>query len=360
MITDKLKKSQKVILLGMSGGVDSSVTALLLKKQGFEVQGIFLDFFEDEKSEKNYLRASQVGQQLGIEVAKINLKKTFKKEVIDPFVADYKNGLTPNPCVICNADFKFKQLLKLADERSIKQVATGHYAIIKKTSAGSFLKKGQDTVKDQSYFLYRLGLAQLKRIIFPLGEMEKNKVKEIAKKNKLKNFQTESQDVCFFGANQSLKGFLKKEHLTEKTGLIVDEVGKVIGEHKGAFFYTIGQRRGLGVGGDGPYFVIKKNIKDNKLIVTNQENHSSLLARKFQLRLPNWIIPEVLGRVDSSRLTAKVRYLGKEIVLKDFDLDFLIFELSENVWAPAIGQSMVIYYKNKVIGGGIIDEILYE
>ncbi len=384
-----MKKEKQKILVGMSGGVDSAVTALLLQKEGYEVEGIFLDFIDGEKSERDFQSAQKIAKKLNIPIYKIDARGIFKKEIIDKFVADYKKGVTPNPCVMCNPQMKFKILLKEANERGINFVATGHYArlgqefpilptgrqvsnfqfpnksqfpiskINKNLQATSYnLLTARDSDKDQSYFLYRLTEVQLARIIFPLGDYLKSEVREIAKENGfgIKN-EEESQDVCFIADNDFNKFISEK--IANKPGKIVDNSRKVLGKHKGLHFYTIGQRKGINLGGDGPYFVVKKDLANNQLVVANKlvEN---LWRDEFEIKNANWID---FGLTFPLEASVKIRYRTEEIcaiieeirMTKDGADKIYRVKLDQPQKAITSGQSAVFYSKESaVLGGGII------
>jgi tRNA-specific 2-thiouridylase len=293
----------------------------------------------------------------------IDAQKKFKKEVVGYFLKEYGAGRTPNPCVYCNENLKFKMLFDLADKLKIDYVATGHYAQIKKQEVGSKkqgkkkkkhyqLLEAKDKKKDQSYFLYRLKQAQLSRLIFPLGEYEKTEVKKLAEKLKLPVFdKTESQDVCFL-ANISVEKFLE-ENIKLKKGKIVDAQGKVVGEHLGLPLYTLGQRKGINIGGTGPYYVIKKDGEKNCLIVTNKKEDLFLFSKFANLEELSWILsaPKFPAKV-----LAKVRYqspLISAVITKQKNGCQIIFDKPQRAVTP--GQSIVFYgKKEEVIGGGLI------
>jgi len=337
------------VVVGMSGGVDSAVAAGLLQSGGFEVEGFFARLLagktEDEK------RAAAVCEKLKIPFRVFDLRKEFKKIIIDKFVSDTKKGLTPNPCVACNKEIKFGLLFAKAMEMGADYVATGHYCNIKKTKDGIYhLFKGKDKEKDQSYFLWRLKQKQLKKIIFPLGVFEKSEVKNLAKAWDLPiKENSESQDVCFAGGD--MVSFLQK-NLGKNPGDVVEfETKEKIGKHDGLWFYTIGQRKGIGLSG-GPFYVFAKNFAKNELIV-------SLNKPKFgniKLRGVNWIsgtVPDM-----PLKIKAKIRYRGKEAVaLLDKKSGACVLEFTRAQAASAPGQSAVLYRGNELIGGGVITAI---
>ncbi len=336
----------KEILVGLSGGVDSAVTVKKLQEQGFLVKGVFLKMLPKNDLE----RAEILAEQLGIELFIEDLVNIFQKEIIEAFVRDYEKGLTPNPCVHCNPKMKFKYLLDVADKLNIDLVATGHYAKIKKVNGHFVLEKGVDEIKDQSYFLARLNQEQLSRIKFPLGEFKKDEIKNIAQENDLSIPKSESQDVCFLAGIKTID-FLKKYSLQKEFvgGDIIDENGKIVGQHKGLLGYTIGQRKGLDLGG-GPFYVIDK--QKNILLVSRDK--SDLNNKEVIFGEVSWInkAPE-----EGKKYQAKIRsqMQAVEVVVKKMiDGSWKMKSLQNDFWAIAPGQAVVVYDENRVIGGGII------
>ena len=373
------KKEQKV-LIGMSGGVDSAVAAFLLQKEGYVVEGVFIDFIGGEKSRQDFQKAQTVAKKLKIPIYKFDAQKEFKEKIIDKFVADYARGVTPNPCVICNSEMKFRILIEEADRRGIEKVATGHYSRvrelkkIKKSHQSSvnsqqFADKekvsselpitdyqlliARDLSKDQSYFLYRLNQAQLERIIFPLGEYLKSEVREIAQVNNFElRDEKESQDICFI-ANNDFKNFIGKK-IKDKSGEIVDKTGKKLGEHKGLHFYTIGQRKGINLGGDGPYYVIKKDGIKNQLVVSNNPEDLNCPDNYFEIGAVNWIFSDLAFPREAK---VRVRYHSSEeyAIITEGKTGFYKVQLGKNQKAVTSGQSAVFYGDaGEVLGGGII------
>ena len=359
----------------MSGGVDSAVAAALLKEQGYGVLGFFMRMHSGERTEKDLADLEKVCEKLGIPLCIKDVRSRFKKEVIKYFLDSCAAGRTPNPCVFCNENFKFKIILEEGERGGFDYVATGHYARItkiqetrnKQISNFKFqisnkaqnpnfkLKTARDKSKDQSYFLYRLGQKELARIIFPLGEYEKTEVKKMAEKLGLSvSEKKESQDVCFL-AGQTTELFLKN-NLKLKKGKIVNEAGRIIGEHSGLPLYTLGQRKGINIGGTGPYYVIAKDSSKNQLVVTNDKKGAALFLGKVFLEDVHWVggdAPELPMRVLArSRYRNPLVYaiIGRQKIKKTLTIEF---EKPEK--ALASGQSVVFYAENgEVIGGGII------
>ncbi len=317
-------KSKKVIV-GMSGGVDSSVAAALLQDQGYQVIGVFMHFWHDTSDKDQAVDmhienkccsreaeegARKVAQKLGIKFYSINVSKEFKKAVVDYFLREYDQGRTPNPCIECNRSIKFGVMIEKALAMGADFVATGHYVKKRKVKNEKEmviykLQKAKDESKDQSYFLYTLNQKKIKHCLFPIGDYKKKDIRVLAKKYGFEiHDRKESQEICFI-QGKHYGEFLRK-YLKLITGKIVDQSGNVLGEHKGLPLYTIGQRRDIGIGGTGPYFVIGMNRQKNQLIVSNQKDDQNLLAKKFVVEKMIWIsgkIPEL-----PLKIKAKIRY----------------------------------------------------
>lgn len=342
---DRNKKIR--VICAMSGGVDSSVAAALLKKAGFEVVGVFMKLLDTGK--ENEARARQTAKRLDVPFKVLDLRQDFKKLVVDKFIADSKKGMTPNPCAVCNREIKFGLLIDNALEMGADYVATGHYAQIKKTKDGIYhLLKGADNNKDQSYFLWRLNQKQLSRVIFPVGCFEKDQVRQLAKKWKLPTAKTpESQEACFI--NGDMAGFLEK-HCETKPGNIIDASGKIIGRHRGRWFYTIGQRKGISLSG-GPFYVIAKDRAKNELVVSRQKK--DLVSKSVRFGNVLWVAgkkPELPLRIE-----AKIRYrarAGRAILSESGRGYELCFVRPQSAITP--GQSAVFYQGKELIGGGSI------
>lgn len=349
----------------MSGGVDSSVAAALLQHQGYEVIGAFMKFWHPPAlagcgentccSYESHLEAQKVARKLGIKLYTLNFANRFKKLIVDDFLEQYQLGLTPNPCIRCNEKVKFGLLLQKARELKIPFIATGHYARVKRNGPGVELRRGVDSQKDQSYFLYRLTPAQLKQVLFPVGGYRKPEVRKLAASFGLSTAtRRDSQEVCFV-PEQNLRAFLKK-YLKLKPGPITTPSGKLLGEHEGLPIYTIGQRKGVVGGLARPYFVLGKNKKSNTLVVTDQP--ADLLASACVVGDINWInrpvkFPSYVRaqiRYRASASSAWIQQAGSRLVVK--------FIKKQRAITP--GQSAVFYQGAKVLGGGIIEEVKQE
>ncbi len=335
------------VLVGLSGGVDSSVAALLLKRRGFDVVGGYMNLeAEDNRccSLESRNMAKAVADILHIPFYSFDMRKEFRKRIVSKFANQYKKNITPNPCVDCNKEIKFGLFLDKALALDFDYVATGHYIRKDEKNGINRILKGKDSKKDQSYFLWRLNQNQLDRILFPLGDYTKDRTRKLAKKYNLPTFNAkESQEVCF--VKNTVTEFLK-ERLGERKGKIIDLDGNELGMHQGIYFYTIGQRKGLGLSG-GPYFVVDKNIKKNTLIVST--NESDLLSKEVSLAQVNWVSgkePEFPIRVG-----VKIRY-GHRPALAEITKDKIIFDKAQKAVTP--GQSAVFYKGIEVLGGGII------
>ncbi len=347
----RAKKKTKNVFVALSGGIDSAVAAALLKKKGYRVTGCFMrlhdyDLKSRESSEKS---ARDLAIVLGIDFKIFDFRKEFQKKIISPFLEDYKNGLTPNPCVFCNEKIKFDLFWQYAHKEGADFMATGHYARIKRGCCGFNIYQAKDKGKDQSYFLWRLKKEQLGKIIFPLGNYRKIKVKKMGKQWGLKAVERkESMEICFIPGK--IEKFLY-DHLPLSPGPIIDASGETVGHHKGLFFYTIGQRKRIGLSG-GPYYVRKKDIEKKALFVTKDEKKlkgKTLLCHKL-----NWI--NVRTFKCPVKIKAQIRYShkpAKGIMLSEGDGIYKIIFDSEQ---PSItsGQSVVFYRRSKLLGGGII------
>ncbi|MBE7014994.1 MAG: tRNA 2-thiouridine(34) synthase MnmA [Ruminococcaceae bacterium] len=350
----------KKAIIAMSGGVDSSVAAYLIKQSGFDIKGVTLKLHSDKTSdpscctEQDIIDAKSICDSLLIPHEVINFTDDFNKKVIDNFVNTYIEGGTPNPCIECNRHIKFKKLLDMAKEENFDYVVTGHYAKVEfDEKSGKFLlKKAVDHSKDQSYVLYSLTQKQLSKILFPLGDMTKEEIRNLAESLNFVNAKkSDSQDICFVkdtGYAEFIEEYTGKK---SKPGKFIDLAGNVLGQHKGIINYTIGQRKGLGLSLKEPMFVCEKDIKNNQVILGYQKDlfKDSLVAENV-----NFIPFEVLN--ESIRVTAKTRYSQKEepatITPMEDGKVFVKFDSPQR--AITKGQAVVFYDNDIVVGGGTI------
>ncbi len=352
------------VVVGMSGGVDSAVTALLLKQQGYEVIGLFMKNWEDDdddeycSSRQDLIDAVSVADTIGIPIEAVNFAKEYKDRVFGYFLREYEAGRTPNPDILCNSEIKFKAFLDHAIRLGADFIATGHYAEVREVDGTYQLLKAKDASKDQSYFLHRLSQHQLSKAMFPLGQLLKSQVRDIARDHGLSNHaKRDSTGICFIG-ERPFREFLNR-YLPTKPGDMVTHEGKVVGEHMGLSFYTIGQRQGLGIGGSRetsgePWFVASKNMQLNQLIVVQGHDHPLLLSPQLDTLDMHWISG---SPPDTSRdYAAKTRYRQQDascnITLAENELSHFTF--SSPQWAVTPGQSVVVYDGNICLGGGII------
>ncbi len=342
------------ILLGMSGGVDSSVAAYLLLKEGYDVVGITLEMYEDENcnNSKSINDAKNVCSTLNIPHYVFSVKNDFKKYILDYFISEYESGRTPNPCVVCNRYVKFEGLIQKAKELGIEYISTGHYAVIKKKKDRHLLLKGKDETKDQSYFLYNLTQQQLSKTVFPLGKYMKKEVRDIAKRIGLPTAdKPDSQEICFI-KNDDYRGFLNKNSKQKlPQGEFVDIDGNILGYHKGISQYTIGQRRNLGIVTGKAMFVLDIDYDNNQIILGSNEN---LFSQELVATNMNWILFDKLEK--EMKVKAKVRYRAKEseAIITPMQENRVKVEFKSPQRAITKGQAIVFYKRNNVVGGGII------
>lgn len=340
----------KVALL-MSGGVDSSYSAYLLKSQGYEVLGIYLKLHDKEAKHEMFLRNCQkVSQNLGFEFRVVEAKEEFKKNVYDEFINSYKRGETPNPCALCNPLMKFGLALELALSLGCEKIATGHYARIEEINGVKRIREARDKSKDQSYFLYAISQDAINRLIFPLGDMLKEEVKPKAFEvmpwlGSLESYK-ESQEICFVETDYI--DILKKHTQVEQNGVVRDINGNVVGEHKGYMQYTIGKRKGFSVkGAHEPHFVLGIDAHKNEIIVGKKED---LATNRVEA-----INKSLLKTFSGGEYKVKIRYRSTPSDAKIFiDGEKIIAELKEPVYGVAKGQALVVYQDDKVLGGGVI------
>ena len=347
-------KNKNKVLLGLSGGVDSTTAALLLKEKGLEVTGYYFDVLGN--NEKGKIEAQEVADQLGIELICEDVSSEFSELIIGNFCSEYVKGRTPNPCVICNPWIKFKKLIEWADKIGAYYIATGHYARISHDESDDkfYVRRAANEKKDQSYMLYRLGQEVLSRLIFPLGEFyDKDEIRDIARGKQLQNAEKkDSQEICFIDPTDNYVEYIKRAGLVSKPGKFIDKDGKVLGEHKGIVNYTIGQRKGLGIALGKPAFVTKINCKKNTITLGDNADlfDTEVYSKSFSFTAYE---PKFY---DGRKVLAKVRYAAPlaEAVLEVKD-DLIIAHFTDAQRAAAPGQSMVFYDGDRVIGGGFID-----
>ena len=368
--TDTPLKKQRIVV-GLSGGVDSAVTALLLKQQGHEVIGIFMKNWEDDdddeycSTKQDFIDAAAVADVIGIEIEHVNFAADYKDRVFAEFLREYQAGRTPNPDILCNAEIKFKAFLDHAMRLGADKIATGHYARVRHNPGTGLheLLKGVDASKDQSYFLHRLTQAQLSQTLFPVGEIEKTEVRRLADEAGLPNARKkDSTGICFIG-ERPFREFLNR-YIAKAPGPIKTDAGRKIGQHQGLSFYTLGQRQGLGIGGikdkgaqrgggdHAPWFVARKDMAHNTLWVVQGHDHPWLLSSQLQADDLSWIAgsPPPAGTFH-----AKTRYRQQDAACHlswpdaQMQLDF-----PEAQWAVTPGQSAVLYDGEVCLGGGVI------
>ncbi len=352
------------VVIGMSGGVDSSVAAWLLKQDGYDVIGLFMKNWEDDDDDEycstrqDLIDAAAAADVVGIELEAVNFAAEYKDRVFAEFLREYSAGRTPNPDVLCNAEIKFKAFLDHALQLDADHIATGHYARVRQHDGGFELLRGLDATKDQSYFLHRLTQSQLARTLFPIGALQKTEVRRIAREIGLPNAaKRDSTGICFIG-ERPFREFLNR-YLPMQPGPIRNEEGRIIGEHVGLAFYTLGQRKGIGIGGrrDGSgaaWFVARKDMATNTLWVVQGHDHPWLLTDHLQVIDPSWI--SGTAPAEGTRLAAKTRYrqgdavcVVRNVTTRGFELQF-----EEPQWAATPGQSAVLYRGEASLGGGVI------
>lgn len=365
-----INASPKVVV-GMSGGVDSSVSAYLLQQQGYHVVGLFMKNWEEDDSDEycsaaaDLADAQAVCDKLNIKLHTINFAAEYWDNVFEHFLSEYKAGRTPNPDILCNKEIKFKAFLEYAaEDLGADYIATGHYVRKRETGNKVELLRGIDTNKDQSYFLYTLSENQIKQSLFPVGELEKPQVRKIAEQLGLVTAsKKDSTGICFIG-ERKFNDFLAR-YLPAQEGLIRTVDGQVIGKHQGLMYHTLGQRKGLGIGGlkqadDTPWYVVDKDIKNNELIVAQGHDHPALFSTGLIAQQLHWVDRKIV--TEPFECTVKTRYRQQDIICQVNPLaeDKIEVIFEHPVAAVTPGQSAV-FYKNEVcLGGGIIEERIIE
>lgn len=370
--------NKKRVVIGMSGGVDSSVSAWLLKEQGYEVIGLFMKNWEDDddseycSTRQDWIDAVSVADVVGVDIEAVNFASEYKDRVFAEFLREYQAGRTPNPDVLCNAEIKFKAFLDHAMHLGADMIATGHYARVREVTSGpnagqTQLLKAVDASKDQSYFLHRLNQAQLAKTLFPLGEIRKTEVRKIAEQLQLPNAaKKDSTGICFIG-ERPFRDFLNR-YLSYKPGPMKTPDGTIVGEHVGLSFYTLGQRKGIGLGGmkthknsDGnsdPWYVARKDVATNTLYIVQGHDHPWLLSSELSAGQMSWVAGNA---PDTEMLSAKTRYRQADVACTQHtrsDSFSLNFEIPQ--WAVTPGQSAVLYDGDVCLGGGIINSSSME
>jgi tRNA-uridine 2-sulfurtransferase len=372
--------SKQRVVVGLSGGVDSAVSAWLLKQQGYEVIGIFMKNWEDDddseycSSNIDFVDAASVADVIGIEIEHVNFAVEYKDRVFAEFLREYQGGRTPNPDILCNAEIKFKAFLDHAMRLGAEKIATGHYARVRERNGVFELLKGLDPLKDQSYFLHRLNQAQLSKTLFPVGELPKTEVRRIAAEIGLPNAKKkDSTGICFIG-ERPFRDFLNR-YIAQEPGPIKDDKGRVLGQHVGLSFYTLGQRQGLGIGGikakgeqlkalkaqgmrgageHEPWFVARKDIEKNTLWVVQGHDHPWLLSHQLHAQDCSWVAGHA-PRLGSMAAKTRYRQADAPCEVLSSEASHCTLTFSQPQWAVTPGQSAVLYDGDVCLGGGVID-----
>ncbi|MEK6243002.1 MAG: tRNA 2-thiouridine(34) synthase MnmA [Pseudomonadota bacterium] len=351
------------IVIGMSGGVDSSVAALLLKREGYDVVGLFMKNWEDDDNDaycstrEDLIDAAAAADVIGIDLEAVNFSGEYKDRVFAEFLREYQAGRTPNPDVLCNAEIKFKAFLDHAIHLGATRIATGHYARVFRKNDLHELHRGTDPAKDQSYFLHRLKQCQLSRVLFPLGELKKTGVRAIAAEARLPNHaKKDSTGICFIG-ERPFREFLNR-YLVREPGPIKNSSGKTIGQHIGLAFYTIGQRKGIGVGGIAggageAWYVAGKDMASNTLVVVQGHDHPLLMKRTLKAQDASWT---AAAPGEGTTHSAKTRYRQADsaCIVTSSDEEGIALEFAQPQWAVTPGQSVVLYDGAVCLGGAVI------
>ncbi len=352
------------VVVGMSGGVDSSVAALLLKRAGYDVVGLFMKNWEDDDDDEHcstredLIDAAAAADVIGIELEAVNFSAEYKERVFASFLAEYSAGRTPNPDVLCNAEIKFKAFLDHAMDLGASRIATGHYARVFHNKGFHELHRGADPGKDQSYFLHRLTQPQLARVIFPVGHVKKAEVRAIAARARLPNHaKKDSTGICFIG-ERPFRAFLNR-YLPRDPGPIVTPEGKRVGEHIGLAFYTIGQRKGIGIGGKRggagePWYVAAKDRAQNSLLVVQGRGHPLLMRRALAAQDASWVSGQAPGEGSAHAAKTRYRQADSACVVTRAQKSEIGVEFARPQWAVTPGQSVVLYDGAACLGGAVI------
>ena len=353
-------------MVGLSGGVDSAVAALLLQRQGFDVRAAFMKNWEEEdqhgfcQADRDYQDALAVCESAGIPLSRVNFAKEYRKKVFADFLDEYRRGRTPNPDVLCNREIKFNTFLAFARRQGAVRLATGHYAGLRKEGTRILLTEARDSAKDQTYFLYALGQEQLRQAVFPLSALRKAEVRQLARQNRLAVAdKKDSTGICFIG-ERPFADFIG-EYLPDEPGDIVDLAGHRVGAHRGLLFYTLGQRHGLGIGGarehsGEPWYVAGKDLARNQLLVVQGNDHPLLYATRLQATDLNWVagVPPGERFVCSIKSRYRQSAVSGTVSLTERGCEVL-FAAPQRSLTP--GQSVVFYHSDVCLGGGIIDSV---
>ena len=352
------------VIVGMSGGVDSSVAALRLVQQGYQVSGIFMQNWEDDDehctARQDYRDAKAVADKLGIPLSTVNFADEYWERVFEHFLTEYGAGRTPNPDILCNKEIKFNAFLDHAHTQGADAIATGHYAQIGYDGDAVQLRRGSDNNKDQSYFLYTLNQRQLSASLFPVGDLDKPDLRKMALEAGIHvHNKKDSTGICFIG-ERKFNAFLA-EYLPAQPGPMLTDAGDAIGTHNGLMFYTLGQRQGLGIGGqsesdESPWYVLAKDVPNNTLIVGQGHDHPMLQRDSLQSHDMHWVDGQPLA--DEFRCTAKVRYRQQDqsVVIKVQPNGHIHAQFDQPVRAITPGQSIVLYLDDVCLGGGVISD----
>ena len=361
--------SQKKVIVGMSGGVDSSVSAWLLQQQGYQVEGLFMKNWEEDDGEEyctaadDLADAQAVCDKLGMKLHKVNFAAEYWDNVFEHFLEEYKAGRTPNPDILCNKEIKFKAFLEFAaEDLGADYIATGHYVRRQDSNGKSQLLRGLDGNKDQSYFLYTLSHQQIAQSLFPVGELSKPEVRRIAEQLELVTAKKkDSTGICFIG-ERKFRDFLGR-YLPAQPGAIVTVDGQMVGEHQGLMYHTLGQRKGLGIGGmkesnDDPWYVVDKDVANNRLIVAQGADHPRLMSVGLIAQQLHWVDRQALR--EPLQCVVKTRYRQEDIpcLITPLDDDRIEVRFEQPVAAVTPGQSAVFYLGEVCLGGGIIEQRL--